>query len=402
MTRLTRLLLAALVATSSACLSPVDPADAEAEAVRVLFGAGSSADTIQVRRTTRAVAIAIAREGHDIGATDFTYRSSDTSVAVVDANGTVRGISPGTATITAERRGLEGSGEIVVVPSAVAYTIAAGTQPGALAFSTDYTRAYVLVGGDSLAILHALDHYRIRTIPVGLPSGDVASTATAVYVTHPLHDSVTVLSAGTGERTGRLWIGAGPSAIVASAARAYVAMRYDEKVVILGGASPIGVPLGGEPGALALARDSERLFVTVQRGAGWRLVSVEPSYPDTLASVALPAEPLAVATDADGTRAWVLVSGAVPRVLAFDVDANGRFTATGELAVGAGATGIAVRPDGAFVIASGEPLSIADGAALVVRERIAGVGTGRVVVRPDGLFAFVVDPATGLVKVVVL
>ena len=179
-------------------------------------------------------------------------------------------------------------------------------------------------------------------------------------------------------------------------------MRYDEKLVILGGGAPIGVPLGGQPGALALARDSERLFVTVQRGAGWRLVSLEPSYPDTLASVALPAEPLAVATDADGTRAWVLVTGAVPRVLAFDVDANGRFTASGALEVGAGATGIAVRPDGAFVIASGEPLTIADGAALVLRERIAGVGTGRVVVRPDGLFAFVVDPATGLVKVVVL
>ena len=43
-----------------ACLDPVDPGDAPVAAVEVLFDGTNTADTINVRGTTRARAIAVA------------------------------------------------------------------------------------------------------------------------------------------------------------------------------------------------------------------------------------------------------------------------------------------------------------------------------------------------------
>jgi DNA-binding beta-propeller fold protein YncE len=398
-----RLALVALLAT--ACLSPVDPGDTEIAAVRVTVGVdGLATDTIQVRGTTRVRAAAIAREGYDVGVTDFTYESSDTAIAVVDERGTVRGIAPGTATITATRDGLAGEAEVVVVPSTIAYTIPVGSRPGAIAFSADYTRAYVTVGGDSLAIVQALDFYRVRTLGIGLPTGQVAATASRVYVTHPDVDSVSVLEAATGELAGRIWVGAGPDAVVASGTRAFVAARYDRKVVIVDGASAnLGIPVGGEPTALALSRGGERLFATVRTEAGSRLVAIAPAYPDTIGSIALPAEPLAVATDGSGARVWVLVGGAAPRVLAFTVSDAGEIAAAGETAAGSGARGLAAAQGAlSWIVASGDPALVTSGASLGDGEWLEGAGTGAVAIRPDGLFAFVLDPASGTVRVIAL
>ena len=407
MTRFTsiggRLSLLALLATG--CLSPMDPGDTEIAAVRVTVGVdGLASDTIQVRGTTRVRAAAIAREGYDVGVTDFTYESSDTTIAVVDERGTVRGIAPGTATITATRDGLAGDAEVVVVPSTIAYTIAVGSRPSAIAFSADYTRAYVVVGGDSLAIVQALDFYRVRTLGLGLPAGEVAATASQVYVTHPTVDSVSVLSAATGELVRRIWVGAGPGAVVASGTRAFVAARYDRKVVIVNGSSAdVGMPVGGEPTALALSRSGERLFATVQTDGGWRLVAIAPAYPDTIGSIALPAEPLAVASDADGARVYVLIGGGAPRVLAFAVNDAGAISAAGESAAGAGAGGLAAAQGALpWVVASGAPALVTSGSALGDGEWLDGAGTGAVAIRPDGLFAFVLDPASGVVRVIAL
>ena len=394
--------LAALLLTS-ACLSPMDPRQADVAAVRVTIGASSAAvDTIQVRGTTRVAAAALAREGYDLGLSDFTYASSDTAVAVVDANGTVRGVAPGSATITATRGSRSGSAKVVVVPSTVAYTIVVGTQPSDIAFSTDYTRAYVLVGGDSIAIVQALGFYRLRTLSVGLAGHALAATSSAVYVTHPLVDSVSVISSATGDLLGRIWVGAGPEDVVASANRAYVSARYDRRVVIVEGTSaPLGIPVGGEPTRLAVSADGARLFAGVQRSDGWHLVSIAPAYPDTLASIALPAEPAALATDRTGSRVYVLLGGASPRVLAFTVNDNGVMTPAGELAAGAGATGVAARPVGTpWLVVSGEPTIVTDAVSLSGGDRIAAGGTGAVAIRPDGLFAFVLDPGQGVVRVI--
>src|SRR5512143_889982 len=95
-----RLLTAAALLATAGCLAPMDPASTDIAAVHATIGdAGFAADTIQVRATTRVHAAALAPAGYDLGVAGFTYASSNTSVAVVDENGTVRGIAPGSATI---------------------------------------------------------------------------------------------------------------------------------------------------------------------------------------------------------------------------------------------------------------------------------------------------------------
>ena len=403
--RLARMLTAAaLVVGLAACLDPVDPGQADIAAIRVMFGAADTTDTVQVRGTTRARAVALAPEGYDLGRTDFTYSSSDTSVAVVDPTGVVRGVRAGTVVIRATLPGGQvGEGTVIVVASSIAYTIPVGASPGAMAFSTDHTRLFVTIAPDSLAIVDALGFFRLLAVRLGLPAGGVAATAEAVYVTHPADDSVSVISTGTSTLTNRIWVGAGPTGAAATSTRAFIAARYDRKIVIVEPGKPLlGIPAGGEPHEVAVARGGRRLFATVDVNGSWRLLVADPSFPDTLESIALPGRPGAITTDATGERVYVLLPDA-GRVAIFAEGADGRYQAAGSVDVGAAPGGVATRPVGTPVtIASGEPLTIFDGVSGAVSERIPNVGTGHVAVRPDGLFAFIAAPASGVLRVLTL
>jgi DNA-binding beta-propeller fold protein YncE len=387
------------------CLSPVDPLQQKVAAVRVVVGAReTNLDTIQVRGTTRVRASALAREGFDIGLTNFTYRSSDETVVVVDSTGVARGLKPGTANITATLpSGQGGSVAIVVVPSTIAYTIPAGASPTGLAFSVDYTRAYAVVGGDSVAIIDAIGFFRIAAVRLGLTTRDLAATTTAIYATHPDVDSVSVISPATSQVTGRIFVGAGPGAIVASANRAYVATRYDRKIVILeNGAVTLGIPVGGEPVHLAVSRDGKRLFSTVQSNGAWRVVVSAPEFPDTIASFAIDGTPSAIATNVDGSRVYVL-QGAEGKVSMWAAT-GGAYLPAGSVAVTPGSTGIGVRQTSStpYVVVSGSPTTVFDGETLAIVDQIVGLGNGVVAVRPDGLFAFVAVTAAGFIYVLQL
>lgn len=396
--------LLAMLLPLGACLTPTDATRVPVAQVRVTLGDhDGTTDTIQVRGTTRVHAAALAREGYDIGETRFAYASSDTSIAVVDSLGTVRGVAPGTATISATApQGKSGHATVVVVPATIAYTIDVGSQPGAIAFSTDYTRAYALTAPDSLVVIDALGFFRSAALALGHPAAALAATSTSIYATHPDIDSVTVVSAATNEVTGRIWVGAGPEGAVGSGDRAYIATRYDRKVVILDhGALTLGIPVGGEPHALAISGDGSRLFATVRRDDGWYLLAIAPSYPDTLGSVALPAPPIAVTASADGSRAWVLLASPARVVAIADTARDGHLAIAGSATVGSGATGISARWTGrADVVVSGDPLLVLDGATLDETVRIPGAGMGWVTVRPDGLFAFIGAPQSGLIDVI--
>ena len=101
--------------------------------------------------------------------------------AVVDSLGTVRGMTPGTAVITARTpSGKEGSATIVVIPSTIAYHITIGGPPEALAFSVDATRLYVPVRPDSLAVIDALGQLRVATVSLGAGANRAAATTTHV------------------------------------------------------------------------------------------------------------------------------------------------------------------------------------------------------------------------------
>ena len=394
---------ALVLAATTACLEPIAPGDVEIGMVKLLIGSrGAEVDTIQVRATTRARATAFAKEGYDAGVTRFRFETSDPAVATVDSMGTVRGMGPGEAVITASvGDGPSGSARVVVLPSAIAYSIPVGSSPGATAFSTDFSRAYVAIAPDSIAIVDALGFFRIGAVGVRHAVGDIAATGTHVYATHPFADAVSVLSAGTNEVVGSLWVGVGPHGVVTSGNRAFVAARYDQRVVTVEGTTVgQGIPVGGEPTVLAASGDRTRLFAGVLRGSGWHLSFIDPQFPDTVSSVAMSGEPTSIAVNADGSRVWVLLASQ-GRVDAFDVSAAGAFSPAGSAAVGAGATGIAMRQVGpAFVIVSGEPVVVLDGAAMLPLEQIAGAGRGKVTVRPDGLFAFLSAPGLGAIHVI--
>ena len=388
----------------AACLDPIDPADERVRSVRVTFDGANTSDTIRVRGTTRVRAAALARGGFDIGRTDFIYSSSDTTIAVVDPNGVVRALRPGVVTIRATLRGgPAGEGQIVVVPTTVEFTVPVGGTPGALAFSVDYTRLYATVGTDSLAIVDALGFFRLSVIALGLPTGEVAATSGLIYVTHPDRDSVSVISAGTSTLSRRIFVGAGPTGIAAGRERVYIAARFDRRVVIV---EPdgrlIAIPMGGEPHRVAVSRDERRLFALVENGGAWRVVIAAPAFPDTLGSLPLPSAPTAIATDGTGERVYVLLA-AESRVLVFAEGADGRYSMTGSVAVGAGATGISARVVGQpLVVVSGIPTTVFNGATLAVSERLDAVGNGAVVVRPDGLFAVVASRIAGVLQVIAL
>lgn len=400
--RADRLLALAASLALSACLAPMDPSTVSVAAVRVTLGdRGSSVDTIEVRATVQVRAAAIAAEGYDVGRTDFHYASANPAVAVVDSLGTVRGVAVGTTTITASLfNGKSGTATVVVVPSTVAYRIPVGGVPGAIAFSPDYSKAYVAVGSDSLAIVDAFGFFRIQTLDLGQRIGAVASTGTAVYATNPDVDSVSIVSPATKTLVGRMWVGAGPAGIAANGNTAYVAARYDHKVVIVdAGRVTLGIPMGGEPHDVALSGSGTRLFATVDRGGAWYVVSANPIAPDTLASYALPARPAALAASRDGDALYVVVPGT--GLLQLGVNTSGAMTLARTAPLPAGAAGVAVRSfDVPYVVVSGTPLTIFDGATLGSPEQLAGGGDGFAALRPDGLFVFVGDRSTGEVHVI--
>lgn len=400
--RTDRLLALGATLALSACLAPMDPSKVPVSMVRVTVGDhGTALDTIQVRGTVRVHAAAIADEGYDVGLSDFRYASANPAVAAVDSTGTVRGVSTGTTTITAALPdGMSGTATVVVVASTIAYRIPVGGVPGAIAFSPDYSKAYVAVGNDSLAIIDALGFYRIQTVDVGQRVGGVASTGTAVYATNPDVDSVSVVSPATKALVARMWVGAGPDGIAAFGNKAYVATRYDHKIVIVdGGRLTLGLPVGGEPHDVALSGTGTRLFATVDRGGTWYVLSADPAAPDTLGSIALPGRPSGLAASRDGDAVYVVIPGT--GLLQLAVSGTGALTLARTVAVPANALGVAVRSFNIpYVVVSGTPLTIFDGATLGMPESVSDGGDGYAALRPDGLFVFVGDRSTGELHVI--
>lgn len=388
-----RLLLFATLIATAGCLEPLDPSSVRIAAIRVTVGDGQrSVDTIRVRRTTRVQATAFASQGYEIGVTRFTFTSSNAAVATVDADGVVRGIAPGTATITARApQGASGEVTVVVLTSTVEFTIPLGAPPVDLAFSRDYARAYVTTTVDSLVVVDAFGFQRVRTLSVGSGASGVAATGALVYVTRAAADSVVTIAIATNTVAGRFALAGRPEAVVASATRAYVALATGNRIVALeNGAEVASLAVGASPRDLAITLGGERLFATVQNGTAWSLRTIDGATLTALSSIALPGPALAVAAGPGGSRVYVLLAG---EVRAFDVSAGGGLSAAGAIAVSPGAAGIAARLQGPpDVVASGEPVLVIDGATLTRLDQVAGGGTSAVAIRPDGLFAFLAAP----------
>jgi beta-glucosidase-like glycosyl hydrolase len=116
----------------------------------------------------------------DLGRAQVTYRSSNPAVASVDANGVVRAIKDGAATITATVNGVSGSAPILVngtLTSSVPSILAAGTQGVA---STTFTN-----GG--------AEDVRGLSVTITTPNGWTATPTTpTTFDRVPARSSVTV------------------------------------------------------------------------------------------------------------------------------------------------------------------------------------------------------------------
>ena len=113
---------AGLVTAAGAGATRVSAASGEASGevvVIVVQSAGSvvvspAADTISAGDTLRLMAEAYDVNGHLVAGAEFSWSSSDVSVATVDDAGLVRGVGEGTATITAVSGDAKGISEITV------------------------------------------------------------------------------------------------------------------------------------------------------------------------------------------------------------------------------------------------------------------------------------------------
>ena len=399
-----RALLAAALLSVMACLAPMDPAAADVAMVRATVGdAGFAADTIQVRATTKVHAVALASAGYDLGLSDFHYASSDPSIAEVDANGTVRGIRPGSVVITATapRGGKSASVTVVVTPSTIAYTIPVGPSPGALTFSSDYTRAYVATAADSIVVLDALGFVRAAAVDVDAETYALAASGSTIFATHFARDSVGRLSTASSTRLARSFVGGGPAGAVSVDGRVFIAAARDRRVVVLDqnqASTFIGLP--GEPYDLASAPAAHLVAATVRTDATWRVALISSQTLDTTGTFAVAPNPTAIAVSPDGDAVYLL-HAAERLVRVYRRGATG-WTMTGSVATGASPGGIAARQVGRvpYVVISGSPTLVIDGVTLAVYDRIENAGTGPVAIRPDGLFAFISAPAANAVHVI--
>jgi len=401
-----RHLSAAATMLLTACLAPMDPASVPIGTLRVTLGDRALAlDTLAVRRTVRVNAVALARDGgYELPITAFRYASSNTASATVDSLGVVHAVAPGSAVISASTSdGSRGEATVVVVPSSVDYDIPIGGAPGAITFSPDYTKAYVVLQGHSLAFVDAIGFFTASTMSLDADIGDIAATGGLLYATHPAEGSVSVIATSTHELRARVAIGGAPSGVVARGTRAWVAAGGSERIAIVDGeAFTTSFAIQGAPSAMALSGDGSLLYVAVMKDGAWSIAVLDASSGVERGRVAMPGRPSSLAVTADASRAQRIYA-VMPDIgrLAELTLADAQPTIDRVVTIPSGAGGVAARGGEApLVVISGSPLGIYDGATLALLDSVTGAGTGAVALRPDGLFVFIGSAATNSVRVI--
>ena len=111
--------LVAAVATGATTITATAGTASGEAVVTVMQSASSvvvspSADTVAAGDTLRLVAEAFDENEHRIESVEFTWSSSDSSVATVDGSGLVRGVTEGATSVTASAASAQGTARITV------------------------------------------------------------------------------------------------------------------------------------------------------------------------------------------------------------------------------------------------------------------------------------------------
>ncbi len=298
-----------------------------------------------------------------------------------------------------------------------------GSNPRAVAVSTDGTRAYVVNHDDgtlSVVDLTAPEHPVLRTVPAGNgPCAVVAGLVDDQVCVAAWADGEVVVFDKEGVQGGPpLPVGSGPCALAAApgggARRVCVIDETDAKVSVVdvsqAGAPSVTVPPVFVPGVTraAAVAPGGRFAYVASRGedAGdGRVTVLDLNAGGAVVGAPVPvgAEPRALALSPAGDRLCVANYGSASvSVATVDVE-SGRVGTPGTVPAGAHPVAVAFAPDGGVIHVVGQTSGILTAIRADTLDHTAvplgGVPAG-VVFGPDGHHSYVTDQATGRLTVV--
>lgn len=311
-------------------------------------------------QTSQFIATARDGSGNAMSGVSFTWASSDTDIATVDASGLVTAVGNGTATITASAAGVSGSATVTVA-QAVAHAVFT-VQP------TNWSAGVAFAPDLEVELRDANDHVAVNS----------TDAVTISIGTNP--NSATLL--GTLTRNAAVGVATFPG------------ISIDKPGV---GCTLVATSAGASAESDAFNLTLPSVYVT---HGNWVSV-IETATNGIVATVPAPF-PRNLAISPDGSTAYVLnFSGGTVSVI--ETATNG---VTASITVGgAYPEGIAFTPDGSRAYVANHnagSVSVIETGTNTVSQTIPGVGTflTDVVITPDGAFAYVMVFHTDSVAVI--
>ena len=193
---LARAALLVALTVSSGCTSdraPSNPVIPVPAVARVSVTPASA--SVDVGATVQLAAVVYDAAGNPLQGRSITWSSSANTIASVTAAGTVAGIAPGTATITAVAEGRQGSSEVTVLPPVPAVVARISVTPASASVTVGGTAQLTAVAYDSAgAVLLG------KTIAWSSSATTVASVTATGTVTGISAGAATITAAAEGKQ----------------------------------------------------------------------------------------------------------------------------------------------------------------------------------------------------------
>lgn len=298
--------------------------------------------------TVTLTAVARDRNGDTIPGSTFTFQSTDTTVARVDAAGTVTWAGGGTAQIIAESGFRQGSADLLAI---------------------------------------------VARVPLGArPYGVAVSAADAVYVVRLDAARTTRIDPATWQPGPHIVVGSVPTDVTFNGAgtRAYVTNQSSQSVSVLESATDTElerIPLPADPFVVAVPAGDTLLYVSANNNRVYGIDLATRAIVDSIPMGSFVGLATGLAARDSLLYASLFFDGAV-------IEYNLRTRARGRTFVTGG------RPQGIALSADGTTLFVADeNGALQFWNLLTGSRTGVLALPPGGAFDAAPQPGTGLVFV---
>ena len=152
----------------------------------------SAADLAALGATVQLTAEALDANGHAVAEAEFSWESSDNSVATVDASGLVTGVAEGTATITASAGSASGSAVVSVMQPVATVEVSPSAETIALGSTLQLTAVEFDENGDAVESVQ----FSWESSDVAIATVDASGLVTGVAV------GAATITASAGSRQG--------------------------------------------------------------------------------------------------------------------------------------------------------------------------------------------------------